>query len=724
VTGAGAGVFLRGGFGPWRLLLPVLLAVATVSALFVTQRFDMRQRALEADVLAARQAIAALGVAQARAALGSSAGFEALEAAREVLPRVAALLEEGALDPAAVVANVSGLREALLHALEAADAVLETAPDVLALAGAAERLQSVAAGLLVSSDELVEVLIADEGKPAQLRAAARQLMLVQRISTSLRRLLDADAQLLAAADRLGRDALVFGEVATALLNGNPELGLERVESAEGREVLTVIGRDFRMLARAVEAVMAGAAARGALASQSQRLADALVVLRGELARFGGAVSARSAQRLVTPLQALQLAGLTLLALVTALVLSVAERAALRRRWQAERDEEAARAEEASGEREALAGELERLAGDISRIADGDLGLRAYSAGYGRDAGFGVPHLGIARAGLDRIRQQLRERGDDGILLARNGQLVVEVAGRLQDLVRRHAEQTETAGHMTHGMAAALESLRAESERVTDAARRSGVSADAAGEALGETLDELEAVQAGIEQCAERVRGLEVVTRELRAVRTLVEDVGELGKMLSLNVAIQASVDGAASRSLSAVSDEVQRLATRARSAVTQVEAIHDELCAEADRAASTVKESVWRARSAAERARGAGGRLHELSGAAHHLADLSQALDRAQRDHALQVTDVVRAITALHALTRELSEQVDATADSAQSFGALAAGVERRLSAPPPEPVIELPHRDDGPARGAPVEARAHDADEVHGPRRLIDAGP
>jgi twitching motility protein PilJ len=536
-------------------------------------------------------------------------------------------------------------------------------------------------------------------------------------------MLDADAGLLAAADRLGRDALVFGEVANGLLNGNPGLGLERVESAEGREVLTVIGREFRVLARAVEAVMDGAAARAALASHSQRLAVTLAALRGALARFVVAVSARPSQRLVTPLQVLQLSGLTLLALVAALVLSVAERAALRRSWQAERAEEAARVDQLAKARQALVGEVKHLAGDIGRIADGDLGLRAYSAGHARDADFEVPSLAVAREGLDRIRQQLRERAEDGIQLARNGQLVVEVADRLRDLVRRHAEQAETAGHATHGMAAALESLRAESARVADAVKRSGASADAAGHALGESLDELEAVQEGVEQCAERVRGLEAVTRELRAVRALVEDVGELGKMLSLNVAIQASGDGAANRALSGISDEVQRLATRARSAVAQVEAIHGELCGEAERAASTVKESVWRARSAAGRARGARGRLEELTGAARHLEELNHALASTQRDHALQVTDVVRAVTALHALTREVREQVDVTADSAQSFGELAAGVERRLAAPPPDSVIELPSRAGGSAQDGPSAAREHDADGVRDPGRVLDAG-
>ena len=54
---------------------------------------------------------------------------------------------------------------------------------------------------------------------------------------------------------------------------------------------------------------------------------------------------------------------------------------------------------------------------------------------------------------------------------------------------------------------------------------------------------------------------------------------------------------------------------------------------------------------------------------------------------------MVRTITSLHAITREVREQVDATADTAAAFADTAIGLERRLAAPEtgPEPPIELP---------------------------------
>lgn len=696
----------RRGAGPWRLLLPLLLALASVAVLLHLQQFAADQARALAALHASEAAAARLAIAGMQARRGDGAGFESLSAAQAVAPGVSAALGEL---PAAQALTLpmpdpGALREAWRAAGEAAQAVLATADGVLALDRDAQRLQSIATGLLVRSDELVDALIAAEAKPAQIRAAARQLVLVQRISTNLRRLLASDAGLLSAADRLGRDAVVFGEIATGLLHGSPQLAIPRVEDGDAREVLASVGRDFRVLAQAVEAVVGGGAARAGLARRAEHLDTAVARVELHNARLRRALEARATDRLITPLHAVQLAILGALAVLAALLLGVAGRRAAARaaRHDAEAAVDAAHAvERARGE---LARELEQLGSDIHRIADGDLGLRAHS-------GEASAAVGVARAGLDRLRHQLRERAEDALRLARSGQLVGDAAGKLRDTVRRHAQHTDSAGQATRLMAAALDGLRQESAQVGEAARQSGVSAQQAGHALGETLHELDAVRAGVEECAQRVRALEEVARELRAVRTLVEDVGELGKMLSLNVAIQASVDSAASRALGAFSDEVQRLATRARSAVAQVESIHDELRGEAERAAGAVKESVWRARSAAERARGARASVDDLSGTARRLEDLNHALARAQREHAVNVTEVVRTVTALHALTHEVREQVDAAADDASAFSDAAAGLQRRLAPPPAqETVIEWSPA--GAHEAAPADAPVADSDE------------
>ena len=194
-----------GGFGPWRLLLPLGLCVAAAAIMLHARQFDREQARLAAALEASVYAAARLSASRAASMHGTQEGFQLLRAA-ELL--VAGLLEtlsqdfpRRALTPPAP--DSSALREAWREADTRSAAVRELSSQVLGLEQDAERLQSVATGLLVTSDELVDALIAAEARPVQVRAAARQLMLLQRISTSLRRLMDADAGLLVAADRLG-----------------------------------------------------------------------------------------------------------------------------------------------------------------------------------------------------------------------------------------------------------------------------------------------------------------------------------------------------------------------------------------------------------------------------------------------------------------------------------------------------------------------------------------
>ena len=241
----------RRGFGPWRLVLPLGLVVVAAAVMLHVQQFGRDRAQLDAALQTSMRVVARLATARAQAMAGTPEGFQALRAAQLLVPGLVSTLSRSPaqrwLSPAPP--DLRPLLAAWEEAASQSAAVTRLEESVLDLARDGEQLQSVASGLLVNSDELVDALIAAEARPVQLRAASRQLMLIQRIRTNLHRLLHADAELLAAADRLGRDAVVFGEVATALLNGSQTIGIPRVEDGEAREILAVVGREFRVLAR-------------------------------------------------------------------------------------------------------------------------------------------------------------------------------------------------------------------------------------------------------------------------------------------------------------------------------------------------------------------------------------------------------------------------------------------------------------------------------------------
>ena len=214
-------------------------------------------------------------------------------------------------------------------------------------------------------------------------------------------------------------------------------------------------------------MVAAAAARAALTRRHEVLVSALARVDQENERLRTATAERAANQLITPIHVASLMGLTALAVFAAMMLAIADRRAAARVLREERASSQSSLEELERSGERLMREIELLGADIHRIADGDLGLRAHT-----DAG-DTPGVGVARAGLDRLRQLLGRRREDALTLARSGQVVGDVAGRLREVARRHVHQVEDAGQATRVMAAALEALRQESTQVAERPRRKG-----------------------------------------------------------------------------------------------------------------------------------------------------------------------------------------------------------------------------------------------------------
>ncbi len=700
-------------FGPWRLLLPLLLALLSLAAYWDLLEFRRQQQPLEQALAASAMATLKLMAGQAEI-LALQA--DALQANRARVASIPELIDSLQPPPAHVLTppppSLRVLRDLWQRAIRQTGILNVLAPKRLKLLTDAEYLQTVNNSLMVITDSAVDALVAAEAPLQQIRVASRQLMLLQRMSANLRRLLEPEAGLLVAVDRLGRDAVVFGDVTTALINGNPELGIERVGDANAREILVSAGRDFRTLVRAVEAVIEGAEARSKLQLAALQLRPTLKALATQTRFLQQRLVERSQGRLLQPVHVLLLTGLTFVSLFTALVLGFNDRRSRIRQWLEIHRQWCEERDTLEAQRHTVNQELEGLARQVHRLADGELGLG------GSGSKIHEPAANLAWSGLERVRQRLVEQkqSESGLQIAQAGKRVNDLAGRLHDASRRQHQQLEDSGRATQVMAAAMESLSGETGEVSDALRNSGARAGQAVQTLAQTLQDLAAAEASAEDSAERVRRLEDAARQLRSLQDLIEDVSELGKLLSLNVAIQASVDSPASQALGGFSAEVSRLAARARSAQVRIESVEAELRNEAARAASAVKESVWRTRGAAQRARSAQSAVEDLGRATQSLETLNRNLAQSYREHAVNVTEVVRAVTGLHAIGVEVREQIEAGLEASGALADSAARLEHRISGPDKGPsVIEIDrHRDETEDEKA-TESAAKDGP----PRRL-----
>ena len=535
---------------PWRLLLP-LVPLASCAAILALAGFLAGRDAAFEHALSAQHELAAALVAPASASpvsvspAGAAAALDGAEAARALVPA------ESRFDPwlvaSAFDAGVERLAQTWTEAHHASLRLAESAPAAAALHEDLERFRSIPARMLVVADELLDRLLEAEDPGGRLAAVGRLMAIAQRAALGAARIRKGGPELLAAVDRFGRDVVFLGELVNALRNGDAALGIERVYGEEARALVAQLGREFRGGAPLVGEIIGHASALATHEAARTDLRDALREVRSELGALAGTWRERAASRPPPAPAAGLLLALAVLGLLHALR-GFRRDLADGRRMVERHDGHAARAR-------ALGEEVE------ARLAH-----RAASARRIRVVGTAVARVEGGVAGMEEALDAHRETLEHAAAVAADG------VGRARELRARGYEMVQ-----------AVDAAAAGARAVRDAAEEAG----AARERLESSLREGAARMRHVVESGALVGAL---TEDLR-------EVGDLARMLSINVAVRASSGGEESGALARFADDVQQLADRAGRSGRRMGSLGRAL-----------RESAEEARGALERAAGSAAR--------------------------------------------------------------------------------------------------------------------
>jgi methyl-accepting chemotaxis protein len=680
---------------PWRLLLPaVLFTLGIASYLYQEHRAgDDAQFFARLD----QQVLLALQVARmtARAATDPDVSLALLRSrhanARRLLENLYPPRPPFGLWPAPedIDARLSQLDKEWAHLGSELEAIAARQTAHEELERALTRLQGVATRMLVTSDELVVAMAAAEESPEQLRVAARQLMLIQRMMVNGERLLRGGKGQLTAADRLGRDAVLFGNVNNGLLNSHPELGIAAVTDEVARDFLVSTGHLFRELSRQVQDIVRQSVdltrLQGAVGDVA-RASDAIVAATREAElMYAGHVMTRPLQPAHTRL----LVGLAIATLLMAALLMAVD-ARAHRRSESQRRLDDYRRHEKLEQAAAMAGsdmrrvsdELRRLMTDLGRVVEVETSIHP-----GEDPGDAVTR------GLKRIVSELHLRVDaiitDVHQVAGSAASLNAAASKLKVTGRQQAQNVDKATSATQELAAAVKLGYSNITKFDTLAENGVAEARAAKEHLGGALQELEGLSSSVQESARLVRRLMDSADEARAVAMRIDELSDHSKMLSLNVAIQTTAPGGASRSNPSFADELQRLAERARGVVQSVERMREGLRSDAEGAAKAIKHTAWAVKGAGDRLLKAEKPITNLNLISRRLEKFAQSLVGSSQEHALRATEVVRAVTAVHVAAGQSSVGAEAAASSAARLSELMASLDAHVSRLHPVPPQE-----------------------------------
>jgi twitching motility protein PilJ len=658
---------------PWRLLLPLLLVMLTLSA-YLWQRHQSADSGPFGNALSRQSEVAArVDSAAQRAARGERAAFARL---RRLRTRAATAQSD--TRAALAASRELSAEPGFTPALDDIDAAwrsiylvmekllgLETATSTLR--ADVETFQSIATGILVTTDELVDALVAAGESPEQIRTASRQLLLIQRISANVRRVLEGGDGIITAADRFGRDAVLFGEINIALLNGDPRLGVERVRAQPARDALVDIGREFRRGTELIEQIMADALAMAEALEAAAKIGEASARVNSRVAALQRRVARLSSERPPGPVLT-EVFGL--LAVVSLLVV-MAHMAAARRRARVAAQAQAALAAQRESERsdherrlksreQATEDAVRRLIDELDRLARGE----APGDPQLRESLFDTP-VAPVEAAVAGLRHRLRALTRAAARLAKAGAEFSSTARGAGSAADDQGKQVEQAASATRRMAAHVEAVSEQSRK----AARIGSEAHS-----GETFT-------AARTTAARVRQLNESTRQIEEVGRLVDELSEQCRMLSLNVSIRASLtEGSADTGAARFAEEIKKLADHARRAMRRIESANENVRTHAGQASDSVKQLMWSAEKFAARNEEAGKRIANAAVLAQRVDMLNRQLVEAIEEHTRLMTEVVKSTTSVHGVAARARREFREVAANASRLSELAGLLETTVS--------------------------------------------
>ncbi len=521
--------------------------------------------------------------------------------------------------------------------------------------------------LLAVSDEVVATMT-ETGAPAdQVYIATRQLMLTQRISSNVSRVLEGGEGAVTAADRFGRDAALFGSVIHSMLNGNPAKRIQKILNPNAREKLTEVQKQFNQIRNQVGAILdrspemfqVSGAAEEVLASSTGILAD----IENTSKAYEGVINSR-----YEPNASLLLGVVTI---VLVFLLGFLYMRDSRRTLMATEGQRRIIEETNKRNQEAIL----RLLDEMGDLADGDLTVQATVT---EDiTGAIADSINYAIDALRNLVQAINETTQQVSSAAQQSQAT---AMHLAEASDHQAQQITGASSAINEMAVSIEAVSSHAGELAEEANRSVDIAVRGNEAVQRTIHGMDAIREQIQETSKRIKRLGESSQEIGDIVELINDIAEQTNILALNAAIQAAMAGEAGRGFAVVADEVQRLAERSADATKQIEALVKGIQSDTKEAVASMESSTSGVVQGAQLAQNAGQSLEQIENVSKHLAELIRNISDSARQQASAAGNISDTMNVIQEITTQTSAGTNETAASIGNLAELANELRRSVA--------------------------------------------
>ena len=521
--------------------------------------------------------------------------------------------------------------------------------------------------LLALSDEVVDSMSKQKAPPYQVYIATRQLMLTQRISSNVGKVLEGGEEAVTAADRFGRDAALFGRVVNDMLRGNPNLKIQKIIERSARKKLQKVAKQFYKIRVQVGAILQRSPEMFQVSASAQEVLEASAPIHESIKQvassYQNVIDSRWTSAAATLFGFLSL----LFAILVGIVYLRDSKLSLNSSEGQRQLEE----ETNTANQEAIL----RLLDEMGDLADGDLTVTATVT---EDiTGAIADSINYA---IDALRSLVSAINETTLQVSSAAQQTQATAMHLAEASDHQAQQITGASTAINEMAVSIEGVSTHASELADEARKSVDMANSGSDAVQKTINGMDSIRETIQETSKRIKRLGESSQEIGDIVELINDIAEQTNILALNAAIQAAMAGDAGRGFAVVADEVQRLAERSADATKQIEALVKGIQSDTKEAVASMEQSTAGVVSGAQLAQDAGQALEQIESVSEHLADLIRNISESASQQANAASNISDTMNVIQEITTQTSAGTNETAASIGNLAELANELRRSVA--------------------------------------------
>ncbi len=651
-------------------LVAIVLAIITSIKVTTWERQEAEYSLRASEQRVVSQEIATYSL---EASSGNKLAFSQLKDARDRFSKLMDELKNGdptvklPASPASMQPLLLEMENTWLELSENADGILKSQDAIVSVGEFIEVINDTTPDVAGIFEEITDLLIKSEVSREQLFIASKQLMLAQRIQNSVNNVLAGGELTAQALDQFSIDSAQFQDVLTAMLDGDVNMGISRVDDEDVVALLTEAAELFSSVNDYAEEIilltpelLPALEAAGLVSSSSDKvnnMASKLLDAYGKSPGLWKIGNFQIGPGAVTLLGALVLIFLALSA--WSLIASANER----QRMTADQNEK---------NQEAIL----RLLDEMGDLADGDLTV---TATVSEDiTGAIADSINYA---IEALRSLVTTINETSVQVTASAQESRSSAMHLADAAEHQAEQITSATEAVVEMSKALEDLASDASESEEIAQRSVEFAGKGSTAVSDTIQGMDTIREQIQETSKRIKRLGESSQQIGEIVELIDDIADQTNILALNAAMQAAMAGEAGRGFAVVADEVQRLAERSSNATKQIETLVKTIQADTNEAVSSMETSTTEVVNGAKLAEGAGDALKEIENVSNYIADITHKMAdsaKLQADGATQIRTNMGVIKEITIQTKESTNQsaasIETLAEMSDQLGTSVAG--------------------------------------------------